>query len=104
SDQPPPPRLYPLPLHDALPIYRARRGSSSSTSAAGPCPRRGRCSRSPSAPSRGRSRRCSARPSPTPRRTTASSVTTSSYRPPTRSEEHTSELQSPCNLVCRLLL
>src|SRR5256885_13219013 len=24
--------------------------------------------------------------------------------PPTRSEEHTSELQSPCNLVCRLLL
>src|SRR3989454_5658238 len=26
-----------------------------------------------------------------------------SYRP-RRSEEHTSELQSPCNLVCRLLL
>src|SRR5256885_11682227 len=33
------------------------------------------------------------------------------YQPPaaaiamtTRSEEHTSELQSPCNLVCRLLL
>src|SRR5688500_19990040 len=25
------------------------------------------------------------------------------HRPP-RSEEHTSELQSPCNLVCRLLL
>src|SRR5256885_6292103 len=25
-------------------------------------------------------------------------------RPATRSEEHTSELQSPCNLVCRLLL
>src|SRR6266850_3937237 len=24
--------------------------------------------------------------------------------PPIRSEEHTSELQSPCNLVCRLLL
>src|SRR5256885_9064104 len=24
--------------------------------------------------------------------------------PSTRSEEHTSELQSPCNLVCRLLL
>src|SRR2546426_5478333 len=23
---------------------------------------------------------------------------------PTRSEEHTSELQSPCNFVCRLLL
>src|SRR6478735_11767283 len=25
-------------------------------------------------------------------------------RDPPRSEEHTSELQSPCNLVCRLLL
>src|SRR5256885_5132788 len=25
-------------------------------------------------------------------------------QPPSRSEEHTSELQSPCNLVCRLLL
>src|SRR5256885_2407957 len=27
-----------------------------------------------------------------------------SERKPWRSEEHTSELQSPCNLVCRLLL
>src|SRR2546426_5935791 len=27
-----------------------------------------------------------------------------SERHPRRSEEHTSELQSPCNLVCRLLL
>src|SRR5256885_4703562 len=27
-----------------------------------------------------------------------------SMNPPARSEEHTSELQSPCNLVCRLLL
>src|SRR2546426_6923761 len=27
-----------------------------------------------------------------------------SVLPPGRSEEHTSELQSPCNLVCRLLL
>src|SRR2546426_9376765 len=26
------------------------------------------------------------------------------FSPKTRSEEHTSELQSPCNLVCRLLL
>src|SRR5256885_10924102 len=26
------------------------------------------------------------------------------YPPAIRSEEHTSELQSPCNLVCRLLL
>src|SRR2546426_8600912 len=28
----------------------------------------------------------------------------SAWPPTTRSEEHTSELQSPCNLVCRLLL
>src|SRR5256885_12278599 len=26
------------------------------------------------------------------------------FQAPARSEEHTSELQSPCNLVCRLLL
>src|SRR5256885_13192866 len=26
------------------------------------------------------------------------------FEEPARSEEHTSELQSPCNLVCRLLL
>src|SRR5256885_11665292 len=31
-------------------------------------------------------------------------VSASPSRPPERSEEHTSELQSPCNLVCRLLL
>src|SRR2546426_3742151 len=31
-------------------------------------------------------------------------LTRSRRRPPRRSEEHTSELQSPCNLVCRLLL
>src|SRR5256885_12407190 len=36
------------------------------------------------------------------RRRPASSRT--SGRSPVRSEEHTSELQSPCNLVCRLLL
>src|SRR3989454_8402184 len=29
---------------------------------------------------------------------------TASDPPGSRSEEHTSELQSPCNLVCRLLL
>src|SRR5256885_16997358 len=32
------------------------------------------------------------------------SVAVSKPRPNSRSEEHTSELQSPCNLVCRLLL
>src|SRR5256885_8188719 len=32
------------------------------------------------------------------------SITAVSYDFDNRSEEHTSELQSPCNLVCRLLL
>src|SRR5256885_8851881 len=32
------------------------------------------------------------------------SVTLSGEEPVPRSEEHTSELHSPCNLVCRLLL
>src|SRR5256885_3574164 len=42
-----------------------------------------------------------------PRRSAASRSTRDrpvSRRPTSRSEEHTSELQSPCNLVCRLLL
>src|SRR5256885_4124070 len=43
------------------------------------------------------SRRCSAWAT----RTSTRSVRKSA---PMRSEEHTSELQSPCNLVCRLLL
>src|SRR2546426_5457700 len=34
----------------------------------------------------------------------ASSCLARTRRSDTRSEEHTSELQSPCNLVCRLLL
>src|SRR5256885_5009833 len=36
--------------------------------------------------------------------TTAGAAKPPRPRPPPRSEEHTSELQSPCNLVCRLLL
>src|SRR2546426_3148419 len=32
------------------------------------------------------------------------SQTVARLKPTLRSEEHTSELQSPCNLVCRLLL
>src|SRR5256885_12823732 len=35
---------------------------------------------------------------------TAQKEMTASARAEYRSEEHTSELQSPCNLVCRLLL
>src|SRR2546426_10630115 len=78
--------IYTLSLHDALPIWSR------------PCPRSASRCRRPRAPpstgrrsswNRGRARRDSA-PAPAAARG--------------RSEEHTSELQSPCNLVCRLLL
>src|SRR5207237_8501237 len=77
---PPPSMLYTLSLHDALPISStsSRRTTSrrrSSTRATGPP-----SASSPKAPRR----------SPTSTRN--------------RSEEHTSELQSHLNLVCRLLL
>src|SRR5256885_12913648 len=42
-------------------------------------------------------------PAPVSTPTESSSSSSSSSKAP-RSEEHTSELQSPCNLVCRLLL
>src|SRR2546430_12793970 len=65
--------IYPLSLHDALPISRARRPP-------------------PPAPAPRRDRR---RPWQRASRGSAAS---------SRSEEHTSELQSQSNLVCRLLL
>src|SRR5256885_13155970 len=75
--------IYTLSLHDALPIWAARPGNaggagrecSSGSGGGGLRPAGG--GRAPARP-----------PSPM-------SI---------RSEEHTSELQSPCNLVCRLLL
>src|SRR5437879_10053438 len=79
-----PTQIYTLSLHDALPIWGRGGGSSipstapRTSSAASPCGRR------------------SSRWSTTAPRCSASS--------PTRSEEHTSELQSPMYLVCRLLL
>src|SRR5207248_9154515 len=89
-----PPDIYPLSLHDALPISprgsadnpstgRLRRGRTTPSSAACPARRRRRAAWTspPSRPCR------SGRTAPRP-----------------RSEEHTSELQSPYDLVCRLLL
>src|SRR2546426_3510585 len=75
----------------ALPIYR---GDSSAPSASWSSTG---CSRSVAWRSRPRRETRSAPswpPAPPP----------SSRARPSRSEEHTSELQSPCNLVCRLLL
>src|SRR5205085_10491749 len=84
---------YTLSLHDALPIYRpgerppARRRPDRGQ----PLPRRGGLRPAP-APARRRTRG----PAVTARHPLASVVL--------RSEEHTSELQSQSNLVCRLLL
>src|SRR5256885_10570377 len=73
--------IYTLSLHDALPISPRRPRSSPARSTAW-------------------------------RRSSTTRPARSSVSPPScapacwtsRSEEHTSELQSPCNLVCRLLL
>src|SRR2546426_4031377 len=70
--------IYTLSLHDALPICRH---SHSCTSAQLP-PALNDASETPQRPKNG--------PQTSP--------------DILRSEEHTSELQSPCNLVCRLLL
>src|SRR2546426_10653460 len=67
--------IYTLSLHDALPISSRAAWHTISTT----------CSRPSLATSTFCEKRC--------RRTARH-----------RSEEHTSELQSPCNLVCRLLL
>src|SRR5438046_6613908 len=85
---PVPTEFYTLSLHDALPISlvasgAARRATYGSTHfACGHTPNAGRTAR----------RRLPAR--------TPASVTGTGFR----SEEHTSELQSLTNLVCRLLL
>src|SRR5436853_4591239 len=82
-NDPAPTDIYTLSLHDALPISIAAAGSAPASSA-------GRSTRSPRAMRRSRSSR-------TPPSGAAPSA-------PTRSEEHTSELQSLRHLVCRLLL
>src|SRR2546426_4724488 len=64
-------------------LFRSRR---SSTRSRGPCSRPGTT------------------PIPTGPRLITPTATTPHGGATRRSEEHTSELQSPCNLVCRLLL
>src|SRR5439155_26128984 len=85
-NDPPTTKLYTLSLHDALPICRWW-----------PRPRPTGPAR-PAARSSSRSRRCRR---PTPRSSPAGRRAST---PRTRSEEHTSELQSRGHLVCRLLL
>src|SRR2546426_7275675 len=66
--------IYTLSLHDALPISGSAKASNSSPAVAKPVAVGGWA------------------------------CTTAATSTGFRSEEHTSELQSPCNLVCRLLL
>src|SRR5262249_62156601 len=78
-NDPPPPESSPLSLHDALPIYRRYAKSYDQSDLRSHC---GRRNDGPLASAR-------------------------HFRPTamgSRSEEHTSELQSLTNIVCRLLL
>src|SRR5690348_17721736 len=76
--------IYTLSLHDALPICdRARHAPSSQTSRGGRPAERGRHPL---------------------RRAGGADPSWAVGSPRARSEEHTSELQSPVHLVCRLLL
>src|SRR5688572_6378782 len=102
-NDPPPAEFSTLSLHDALPISRPRRSPRR--------PGRGRCALSPARARPGtpcwRPRQRLRRRRGWRRSQCAAwrlSVETGSDAMPARSEEHTSELQSQSNLVCRLLL
>src|SRR5207249_9762509 len=96
--------IYTLSLHDALPILGWGRGSTSIAAADVTRNRRreGRVRpsilRSPSPPRKAREIQ-----SPPSSSSTGRSARRGSSTSPTRSEEHTSELQSRFDLVCRLL-
>src|SRR5206468_12343379 len=89
-----PPHLHPLSLHDALPI---------SSTARRPASIRSRATAGPSATctTRAFARRLRRSPASTVH---SSLILRGSSRKQPRSEEHTSELQSRSDLVCRLLL
>src|SRR2546426_5523696 len=80
--------IYTLSLHDALPI--CEHPTRSEPTSPGPWVT--------AIPSR------SASPTPASASAFSTTGTITSRCRRERSEEHTSELQSPCNLVCRLLL
>src|SRR5207248_11713672 len=101
---PPTTQIYTLSLHDALPISSVLPRTSSPRL---PCIRADRCtpSHDRATPPPRRLQQTSAQSGPAGR---TSSRRASWMRPSSlprwRSEEHTSELQSPYDLVCRLLL
>src|SRR5688500_19484376 len=83
---PTPSSTYTLSLHDALPISNVKVSRIGSNAAAR------------------HTAMANANHRVHPSRRAIGSTSHHTTRPPVRSEEHTSELQSPCNLVCRLLL
>src|SRR5690606_41495296 len=94
--------IYPLSLHDALPIS----SRPSATSRPSPSPRaktRGPVSSSPPPSATPPGSQTAPPPAAGTATGTRSSPTDTTATTP-RSEEHTSELQSRENLVCRLLL
>src|SRR5256885_8069801 len=98
-NDPPPPETSPLPLPAPLPIWGAARADQRGSPAGcrrGGARRGGAGSGRRRARGRGRGRGGGHRRGHRVRGRRA--------HPGARSEEHTSELQSPCNLVCRLLL
>src|SRR5207237_8705325 len=100
----PPPHTSPLPLHDALPILLPSAVSGPASEVAFPP--------LPSGDASCRSTVCTSRPSTLAADATSRGVRSAAFGtartpwrcPIWRSEEHTSELQSHLNLVCRLLL
>src|SRR5205807_9828323 len=97
-------RRYALSLHDALPISSGLPGRASRHPTVHACAVTAQPQPEP----------CPGEPRPAARRATqwadrtvesVKGTVRDTMRPVAhRSEEHTSELQSPCNLVCRLLL
>src|SRR5207247_4225702 len=92
SNAPPPTALHPLSLHDALPICVSHPSHRWPSALTMPCSQATRCSSV--APGRRN----------TSSMGLASESTTLPGSAASRSEEHTSELQSRVDLVCRLLL
>src|SRR2546427_5819925 len=97
-----PPEIYPLPLHDALPILVEQiQVLVPAARDAGTPPTRGTQDDLPPPPPLPPTAGQELRPLTPARRALVAALGRNQV---TRSEEHTSELQSQSNLVCRLLL
>src|SRR5207244_12256731 len=95
------PAPFPLSLHDALPISRRRLNSAIHSSRVTPGNRR---QSSPASATDGITLIFGGLPTPERTHVTAIVDCWIAFVNSLRSEEHTSELQSPDHLVCRLLL